>query len=150
MFQHSKKIINIIVSMAAVVMMIGGALTNALAFSGSNFLFSQMSGAEERKRHNLAIEKLQHERDIWNEQRLERIDYVNQKLKEQGHAERTFQNANEAMQEYYLLTGDQMQPEPQLLDFLDEDQKTALQTGELVIVATGVIITGYLTYRFIA
>jgi hypothetical protein len=70
--------------------------SNALAFSGSIFLFSQMSGAEERKRHNIAMEKLQHERDIWNEQRLERIDYVNQKLKEQGHAERTFKNVDEA------------------------------------------------------
>jgi hypothetical protein len=138
----------------AVAMMIGGALTNALAFSGSNFLFSQMSGAEERKRHNIAMEKLQHERDTWNEQRLERIDYVNQKLKEQGHAERTFKNVDEAMQQYYLLTGEslqmqQMQPEPQLSDFLDEEQNTALQTGEIAIVVAGVLITGYLTYRFI-
>ena len=85
----------------AVALMVGGALTNALAFSGSNFLFSQLSGSAERKRHNLAMEKLQHERDTWNEQRLERIDYVNQKLKEQGHAEKTFKNVDEAMQEYF-------------------------------------------------
>jgi len=138
----------------AVVMMLGGALTNALAFSGSNFLFSQMSGSEERKRHNLAMEKLQHERDTWNEQRLGRIDFVNQKLKEQGHAERTFKNVDEAMQQYYLLTDEpllmqQMGPEPQLSDFLDEEQNTALQTGEIAIVVAGMLITGYLTYRFI-
>jgi hypothetical protein len=138
----------------AIVMMLGGALTNALAFSGSNFLFSQMSGAEERKRHNLAMEKLQHERDIWNEQRLERIDYVNQKLKEQGHAERTFKNVNEAMQQYYLLTDEpilmeQMGPEPQLSDFLDKDQNMALQTGEIAIVVAGVLITGVLVYKFV-
>ena len=42
--------------MATIALMVGGAITNALAFSGSNFLFSQMSGAEERKRHNLAME----------------------------------------------------------------------------------------------
>jgi hypothetical protein len=58
------------------------------------------------------------------------------------------------MQEYYLLTGEplqlqQMQPEPQLSDFLDEEQKTALQTGEIAIVAAGLLLTGYLTYRFI-
>ena len=75
----------------AIVMMVGGALTNALAFSGSNFLFSQLSGSEKRKRHNLAMEKLQHERDLWNEQRLECIDFINQKLKEQGHAEKKIQ-----------------------------------------------------------
>ena len=69
--------------MATIALMVGGAITNALAFSGSNFLFSQMSGAEERKRHNLAMEKLQHERDIWNEERLERIDYINEELKKE-------------------------------------------------------------------
>ena len=67
--------------MATIALMVGGAITNALAFSGSNFLFSQMSGAAERKRHNLAMENLQHERDTWNEERLERIDYINEELK---------------------------------------------------------------------
>ena len=42
--------------MVTIALMVGGAITNALAFSGSNFIFSQMSSAEERKRHNLAIE----------------------------------------------------------------------------------------------
>ena len=67
--------------MATIALMVRGAITNALAFSGSNFLFSQMSGAEERKRHNLATKTLQHERDTWNEERLERIDYINEELK---------------------------------------------------------------------
>ena len=137
---------------SAVVMMLGGALTNALAFSGSNFLFSQISGSAERKRHNLAMEKLQQERDVWNEQRLERIDYVNQKLKEQGHAQKTFKDVDEAMQAYYILTGERlgdMPPEPQLSEFLNENDKTAIQRGELAVVAIGLLITGYLTYRFI-
>ena len=42
---------------------------------------------------------------------------INQKLKEQGHAEKTFKNVDEAMQAYYIhvLTGEQlnsMPPEP--------------------------------------
>ena len=138
--------------MATIALMVGGAITNALAFSGSNFLFSQLSGSAERKRHNLAMEKLQDERDSWNEQRLGRIDFVNQKLKEQGHAERTFRDVDEAMQEYYLLTGEElseMPPEPQLSDFLHEDDKVLIQNGELAIVSVGLLITGYLTYRFI-
>ena len=63
------------------VMMVGGAVVNALAFSGSNFLFSTMSGAAERKRHDLALEKLQKDTDSWNQARLERIDYINEQLK---------------------------------------------------------------------
>ena len=136
---------------SAIVMMVGGAITNALAFSGSNFIFSQMSSAEERKRHNLAMEKLQHDRDVWNEERLAKIDYMNKKLKQEGHAEMTFKNVDNAMQNYYYLTGEQLQfsPEPQLSDYLDESQQSALQTGELAIVSVGLLITGYLTYKFV-
>ena len=133
----------------AVAMMVGGALTNALAFSGSNFLFSQLSGSAERKRHNLAMEKLQRERDVWNEQRLERIDFINQKLKKEGHAEKTFKSVDEAMQAYYALTGEYMPPEPQLSDFLHEDDNTTIKKTEIAIVGAGLLITGYLTYKFI-
>ena len=47
--------------MASLAFLLGGAAINALAFSGSNYLFSKISdhGAQERKRHDLAIEKLQ-------------------------------------------------------------------------------------------
>ena len=48
--------------MATIALMVGGAITNALAFS---------------------MEKLQHERDTWNEERLERIDYINEELKKE-------------------------------------------------------------------
>ena len=47
--------------MASIGFLIGGALVNALAFSGSNFLFSRLSRESidsERKRHDKAIEDL--------------------------------------------------------------------------------------------
>ena len=49
---------------------IGGAVENA--FSGTNFVFNQLTdhGEEERKRHDLALEKLQRARDKWNEDRM--------------------------------------------------------------------------------
>ena len=110
-----------------------------------------MSGAEERKRHNLAMEKLQHERDTWNEERLESIDYINEEFKKRGHAAKTFQNVDQAMQQYYLLTGNVLpllSAQPQLEDFLDDEQNLALR-GELTLIALGLLITGYLTYKFI-
>ena len=138
--------------MATIALMVGGAITNALAFSGSNFLFSQMSGAAERKRHNLAMENLQHERDTWNEERLERIDYINEELKKRGHAAKTFQNVDQAMQQYYFLTGTELpslSSQPQLEDFLDDDQRLAIQRGELTLITIGILTTAYLTYKFI-
>ena len=46
--------------MASIAMMLGGAIANALAFTGSSFLLSSLSKDsidKERKRHDLAIEK---------------------------------------------------------------------------------------------
>ena len=43
-------------------MLIGGALANALAFTGSSYLFNRLSADNvdaERKRHDSVIEKLQ-------------------------------------------------------------------------------------------
>ena len=135
--------------MAAIGMMIGGAVVNALAFTGSNYLFSTFASSEERKRHDLAMEKLQHDRDTWNQARLQRSDYINDQLKKQGHAQRTFQDVNDAMRKYYDLTGilmDPLPPEPQLFDYLDEDQA---QNRELALVGLGVLGTGVLMYNFL-
>ena len=54
--------------MANVVMLIGGALANALAFKGSSYLFHRLSADNidgERKRHNVSIEKLQAAQIEW-------------------------------------------------------------------------------------
>ena len=54
---------------------------NALAFSGTNFVFSRLTdhGEEERKRHDLALENLQRARDRWNDQ-MKRLDFINKRL----------------------------------------------------------------------
>ena len=54
--------------MASLLFTIGGAVMNAVAFSGTNFAFSWLMdhGEEERKRHDLSLEKLQRARDEWN------------------------------------------------------------------------------------
>ena len=47
--------------MASLLFTVGGAVVNALAFSGTNFVFSRLTdhGEEELKRHGLALEKLE-------------------------------------------------------------------------------------------
>ena len=75
--------------MASVLFTIGGAMVNALAFSGTNFFFSRLTdhGAEERKRHDLALEKLQRARDEWNRDRMKRLDFMNKRLREKMRRE---------------------------------------------------------------
>ena len=65
--------------MVSLLFTIGGAVVNPLTFSGNNFVFSRLThhGAEERKIHDLALEKLQRARDEWNRDRMKRLDLIN-------------------------------------------------------------------------
>ena len=133
--------------------MVGGALVNAFAFTGSGYLFRVLFDDKERKRHDLALEQLQRDRDAWNQKRLQQLDYVNQKLREEAESERQFKNVDDALQEFYYITGQNLQieslgPEPQLKDYVDEQTLSALQTGELVIIGAGILVSGYLAYKY--
>ena len=129
--------------MASVVMLIGGALVNAFAFSGSNFLFSSLKSSgvdEERKRHDKAIEQLQTAQAKWSQKRTE-------ELRRQGHAVQTFRDVDAAMSEYAQVTGkqlDPMGPEPVISDFYtpSDDQKDR----EIAFVLLGMTATGLVAY----
>ena len=65
-------------------MLIGGALANTLAFTGSSYLFNRLSKDSidtERKRHDLAIEQLQKAQIEWAHERQEQIDFINKQLR---------------------------------------------------------------------
>ena len=97
--------------MASLAMMVGGAVVNALPFSGSNFLFSKLRSnhsEEEIKRHNAAMEELTKARDDWNKKRIERINFINEQLKKESHAVKTFNDVDLAMKEYSVRFGKQL------------------------------------------
>ena len=57
---------------------------NALAFTGSIFLFHRLSEDNidaERKRHDAAIEALQKVQIEWTHKHQERIDFINNQLR---------------------------------------------------------------------
>ena len=69
--------------MASIGFLIGGALVNALAFTGSNSLFSSLSKEsidKERRRHDKAIEDLQRAQIEWAKKRQEQLDYINSEI----------------------------------------------------------------------
>ena len=80
-------------------------MVNALAFSGTNFVFSRLEdhGAEERKRHDLALKQLQRARDEWNRDRMKRLDLINKRLRERNKTRAYIKNVDEAMLEYYRI-----------------------------------------------
>ena len=76
-------------------MLIGGALANALGFTGSSYLFHRLSKDsidKERKRHVAAIEKLQQARIEWAHKRQQRIDFINNQLRLNEHQKPNSQN----------------------------------------------------------
>ena len=77
--------------MASLLFTIGGAVVNALAFSGTNFVFSRLKdhGGKERKRHDLALKKLQKVMNKCNEDQMKRLGFINKRLCEKMRREQT-------------------------------------------------------------
>ena len=130
---------------------IGVAMVNVLVFSGTNFVLSRLTdhGEEERKRHDLAEEQLQRERDQWNKDRMKQLDFINKRLREKNEAKAYINNVDQAMFEYYRVVAKQIKPlplEPQLSDFYhpSESQKK----GELLFVTVGTGIATYALYKY--
>ena len=109
--------------MASIGFLIGGALINALDFSGSNFLFSSLSKEsieKEQKRHDKLIEGMQRAQIEWAKRKRERLDYINNQIMKEHKAEKRCTDLNSAMQQYFIVTGRQLEPlppEPVLSDF---------------------------------
>ena len=107
-------------------------------------------GAKERKRHDLALEKLQRARNKWNMDRMKRLDFINKRLREKNEARAYINNVDEAMLEYYRVFAKQIKPlppEPELSDFYhpSENQKN----GELLFVVVGTGIATYALYKYL-
>ena len=138
--------------MASVLFTISGAVVNPLAFSGTNFVFSRLMhhGAEERKRHDLALEGLQRARDEWNKDQMKRLDFINKRLRDKDEAKTYINNVDEAMLEYYCVFVKKIKPlppEPELSDFYhpSENQKN----GDLLFVVVGTGIVTYALYKYL-
>ena len=120
--------------MASLLFITGAAVVNALAFSGTNFVFSRLTahGGEELKGHDLALKKLQSARDEWNKDQMKRLDFINKILREKNEAKAYISNDDEAMLEYYQVLVKQIKPlppEPELSDFYHPSE--AQKNGEL-------------------
>ena len=109
--------------MVNVAMLIGGALANALAFTGSSYLFHRLSVDNidaKRARHDLSIEKLQKAQIEWTHARQQRINFINKQLRLEQKAETKFTELNDAMREYHEVFGHELPTlprEPVLSDF---------------------------------
>ena len=131
-------------------MLIGGALANALAFTGSSYLFHRLSADNidaERKRHDAAIEVLQKAQIEWTHKRQERIDFINNQLRLKRKAETKFTELSDTMREYHEVFGHGLPPllrEPVLSDFCSQTDEQHYR--ELGFIAMSMIGIGGVLY----
>ena len=138
--------------MATIAMMVGGALVNALAFTGGNYLFSMLRGHDEsarieQARHNEAMERQQAAMSAWSKKRMQRLDWINEQFQREKHAVETFQDVDRAMREYHEVFGTQLEdvgPRPQLSDFYTpSDTQKDYEIGFIIAGTAGVALLAY-------
>ena len=133
-------------------MLIRGTLANALAFTGSSYLFSRLSKDSidaERKRHDLAIEQIQKAQIEWAQKRQQRIDFMNKQLRLEQKAETKFTELNDAVREYHEVVGHELPPlpkEPVLSDYYTSSDEQ--HDRELAFVTLSMIGIGRVLYYF--
>ena len=138
--------------MASLLFIIGGAVVNSVVSGGTNFIFSMLTdhGAEKRKRHDLALKKLQRVRDEWNKDQMKRLDSINRRLREKNEAIAYINNVDEAMLEYYQVFAKQIKPlppDPELSDFYHPSENQTNSELLFVVVSTG--IATYALYKYL-
>ena len=128
-------------------MMVGGAVVNALAFSGSNYMFSKLQSHDEIKRHNKDMEQLQAAEDEYERKRIETLDFINEKLRQQNHAEHTFKNVDLAIKEYNLATNQTLRipPKPKFSDFYKPTDSQKM--GEIAFIVVGMTIVYFIAQK---
>ena len=138
----------------AVAMMVGGAIVNALAFTGGNYLFSKLGKSDdaekERERHDRAVEQLEAAQAAWSKKRMQRLDFINEQMQNEHHAVQTFEDVDQAMKQYYYITGKQLDPlppEPQLSDYYVPSSNQ--QDKEIVFIVLGMSAVGFVAYKLL-
>ena len=138
--------------MASIALMIGGAIINATTFVGGSYLAKYLSGSsdsdEEKRRHDLAVEKYQKKYEEYEENRAKLNDWImtNDRIKDE--AKENFKNTDYALKLYNKIHQDEINlREPQFSDFY---QPSAQQKqGEIIYVGTSALAIGFAASYFI-
>ena len=92
--------------MASVAIMVAGAIINAAAFTGGNYLAKYLSGdngqaaLDEKIRHDKALEKYQAAYEKWQKDRTELLDWIAEQDRAKDKAIHDFQTTDQALALY--------------------------------------------------
>ena len=142
-------------TMATVAIMVGGAVLNAATFIGGNYLAKYLSGdsgqaaLDEKKRHDLALEKYQRDYAQYQKDRTQLLDWVAQQDREKNKAFHDFQDTDEALALYNQTHRAKvaMPKEPQFSDYYKPSPQQ--KNGELLFIGASTLALGYTAFRFL-
>ena len=141
--------------MASIAIMIGGAVLNAAAFTGGNYLAKYIAGDSgqaalaEKKRHDKALEAYQNAMEKYTRERTQLLDWIETNREVKAQANQNFTNTDYAFKLYNQAHLDKLTL-PTVPKFSDMYQPSELQKqGELLFVGGGALALGYAAFRFL-
>ena len=137
--------------MAAIGIMIAGAVLNATAFVGGSYLAKSLSGHnsdEERVRHDKALEKYQSDYEKYNENHRKLLDWISKQHSDERIASQNLRNVDNALKLYNLThKSDVRLSKPNWNNYYKKS--SSQKTGELMYVGGGMLAAGYAISKFI-
>jgi len=141
--------------MASVAMMIGGAVLNAAALTGGNYLAKFLAGdsgkaaLDEKTRRDKALETYQSAMAKYTRERTQILDWINTNEEIKEHAQKTFTNTDYAFKLYNQVHPDQRLTLPKQPKLSDMYQPSELKKqGELLFVGGSALAFGFAAFRF--
>ena len=138
---------------SAVAMMIGGAILNAAAFTGGNYLERYLSGdndqaaLDEKIRHDKVLQQYQAAYEKWQKDRTELFDWVAEQDREKDKAIDDFQTTDQALALYNQTNRVKvaLRKEPEFSDLYKPSEQQ--KNSELLFIGAGMLAIGFAVFR---
>ena len=142
--------------MASIAIMIGGALLNAAAFTGGNYLAKYLAGddgqavLEEKTWHDKALEAYQAAMAKYTHERTQLLDWIETNREVKAQAKQNFTNTDYAFKLYNQAHPDYKLTQPKEPKFSDMYQPSEMQKqGDLLFVGGRALVLGYAAFCFL-
>ena len=137
--------------MVSAVAVVATANVNAVAFSGSNFIFShndKSTAADDAKRRQEAIDKYNKEQDAYNENLRLRNEFLVARKQQQSKSEQAFHDVAADLAGYYRINSTDAKyynNEPKL-DYKPSDTQAELEFGFQFVGTICAVIDAYMLF----
>jgi len=135
--------------MATIALLVGGAVLNATAFVGGNYLAKYFSGSDaERIRHDKALEKYQHDMGEWQKEQKLYQDWLNEQYLEKKQADENLQSTDQAFILYSKAhpQAHTLQNKPEFSNYYSPS--STQKQYELLYVGGGMLAAGYAISKY--